>query len=247
MVDGTAPETGFAGNVAAGIQGPRPPAGFTLIDLLVALAVVSVLAAVILPLLAQARAGSRRALCLGNVRQVNGAVLQFANDHAHTLPQMDDSPPPGGWWWYKEQVKGYADLSGTSSPSDTVFACPDDRGYGEGTDKPQPFCRSKKHDYTSYVFNGVNLPGMPNVAGREVAAIKEPSLTLLVMEWTAHAPLSWHRSRTGRANTPFYTDAESVVGFVDGRADCIKIHYDGLNAAYTRDPAPGYGYKYSGD
>ena len=66
------------------------------------------------------------------------------------------------------------------------------------------------------------------------------------MEWVAHAPLSWHRSRTGRANTPFYNDAESVVGFVDGRVALIKVYYDGLNAAYTRDPAPGYNYKYSG-
>jgi hypothetical protein len=67
------------------------------------------------------------------------------------------------------------------------------------------------------------------------------------MEWTAHAPLSWHRSRTGQDNTPFYTDAESVVGYVDGHVAFIPIYYDGLNAAYTRDPASGYQYKYSGD
>jgi len=100
---------------------------------------------------------------------------------------------------------------------------------------------------TSYVFNGVNLPGVPNIAGREVSSIKAPARTLLVMEWTAHAPLSWHRSRTGQANTPFYNDAQSVVGFVDGHAALTKIYYDGLNAAYTRDPAPGYAYQYSGD
>lgn len=201
----------------------------------------------ILPVAAQARAKSRRTRCLANLKQVNGAVLQFAGDHDQALPRMDSSPPPGGWWWYKEQVKGYAGLSGESSPTDKVFGCPDDRGYGEGTEKPPPFSQSRKHDYTSYAFNGVNLPGIPNVAGREVSSIKEPSRTLLVMEWTAHAPLSWHRSRTGRANTPFYSDAESVVGFVDGHVAFIPLYYDGLNAAYTRDPAPGYAYRYSGD
>jgi hypothetical protein len=222
-------------------------AAFTLTDLLVTLAALSVLVAIILPLVAQFRGKSRVALCLGNMRQIDSAVLKFADDHEHTLPRMEGSPAPGGWWYYKEEVKGYLGLSGASSVRDKVFACPEDRGYGEGTEKPQPFCRSKKHDYTSYVFNGVNLPGIPNIGEREVSSIREPARTLLVMEWTAHAPLSWHNSRTGPANTPFYSDAESVVGFVDGHVALTRIFYDGLNAAYTRDPAPGYDYKYSGD
>ena len=46
---------------------------------------------------------------------------------------------------------------------------------------------------------------------------------------------------------PFYNDAQSVVGFVDGHVAYTKIYYDGINAAYTRDPAPGYDYQYSGD
>jgi type II secretory pathway pseudopilin PulG len=221
--------------------------GFGLTDLLVTLAVLSVVVAAAAPVVARVRAKSRLALCLGNVRQVNQAVLQFADGHDHVLPRMENSPAPGGWWYYKEQVKGYVGLTGASSPDDKVFACPDDRGYGEGREKPQPFCRSRKFNYTSYVFNGVNLPGIPNVAGQEVSSIVEPSRTLLVMEWTAHAPLSWHRSRTGQANTPFYCDAESVVGFVDGHVAFTKIYYDGLNAAFTRDPAPGYDYRYSGD
>jgi prepilin-type processing-associated H-X9-DG protein len=67
------------------------------------------------------------------------------------------------------------------------------------------------------------------------------------MEWCAHAPLSWHKSRTGRKNQPFYNDAMSVVGFVDGHVSFSKIYYDGYNAAYMRDPIPGYQYKYSGN
>ena len=171
------------------------------------------------------------------------AVLSYADGNSGKLPDTDPSLKGGVWWWYKEQVKADLGLRGPSSPADKVFACPDDRGYEEG----KPFRLSAKFDYGSYVFNGVNLPGIPNVAGRAVNAIQDPSVTLLVMEWAAHAPLSWHRSRTGKKNQPFYSDAESVVGFADGRVESIKIYYDGLNAAYTRDPIPGYRYKYSGD
>ena len=56
-----------------------------------------------------------------------------------------------------------------------------------------------------------------------------------------------HHSKTGRANTPFYDNAESMVGFVDGHVDFVPIYFDGINPAYTRDPIGGYDYKYSGD
>jgi prepilin-type N-terminal cleavage/methylation domain-containing protein len=152
---------------------------FTLTELLATLAVLSILAGIALPLAAKVKSNAKLKVCLANVNQINRAVLQFAQDHEQTLPKMEGRPAPGGWWWYKEDVKGYAGLKGASSPNDKVFACPDDRGYGEGTEKPLPFCRSGRHDYTSYVFNGVNLPGIPSVAGREISSIKEPSRTLL--------------------------------------------------------------------
>lgn len=220
---------------------------FTRTDLLVILAVLSVLAAVVQTARVHAASQARLGQCLANVPQVNRAVLQYATDHGQRLPLLDPSPAPGGWWWYKELVKGYAGLRTASSSNDTVFACPDDRGYADGPARPLPFCLSQRHDFTSYVFNGVNLPGVPNLAGRTLSSVSRPTHALLVMEWTAHAPLSWHRSRTGRANTPFYNDAESVVGFADGHVALVRLYYDGLNAAYTRDPAPGYDYTYSGE
>ncbi len=217
--------------------------GFTFPDFLVVVAVLMVLAAILLPIVARKRADSRQAQCAANLQQVTRALLMYGTEHRDTLPLIEPSPPTGTWWWYKEKVKGYAGLNGPSSPRDRVFACPDDRGY----DDQGPFYLNKKFDYGSYVFNGVNLPGVPNIAGWTVGSIKDPAKTLLVMEWTAHPPLSWHKSRTGKKNQPFYSDAENMVGFVDGHVKFIRIYYDGFDAAFTRDPIPGYEYKYSGD
>jgi prepilin-type processing-associated H-X9-DG protein len=228
---------------------PRPVnrGAFNATDLMVIVATVSVLLALVVPFIVRARATSRLNVCLANLKQVNRAVLEFAEGNSRTLPNMTGRTAPGGWWSYKEQVKPLLGLNGPASTADKVFACPDDRGYGDGSDETTPFCRSAKYSFTSYVFNGVNVPGVPSIDGRKLDTIREPARTLLVMEWTAHAPLSWHRSRTGDANTPFYNDAESVVGFVDGHVALTRIFYDGLNAAYTRDPGPEYSYKYSGD
>jgi prepilin-type N-terminal cleavage/methylation domain-containing protein len=219
------------------------PNGFTLTDLLVVVAVVSVVAAIVVGRAASMREKAGLVRCTGNLQQVARAVLAYCNDHNQTLPGADATAPNNLWWWYKEPVKGYLGLTGPSSANDLVFACPSDRGYSD----PMPFRLSPRFDYGSYVFNGVTLPGLPNVAGWPLSSVKNSQRTLLVMEWTAHAPLSWHKSKTGADNMPFYCDAQSVVGFVDGHVSFCKIYYDGFNAAYTRDPIPGYEYQYSGN
>ena len=225
------------------LHGPRSARAFTLTDLLVSVAAFSVLAAILVLGLVDMKEKSRLALCTANLQKVDRAVLDFAAENDHKLPAAAPGDNLSPWWFYKEQVKRYAGLTGESSPSDTVFACPSDRGYSD----PAPFHLSRRFDFSSYVFNGVTLPGtpVPNVAGLPLSAIKQPKRTLLVMEWTAHAPLSWHQSRTGKENSPFYCDAKSVVGFLDGHAGFIPIYYDGYNAAYTQDPIDGYEYQYS--
>ena len=216
---------------------------FTRTDLLVTVATVLVLTALVFTVLTTVRNKSRMNLCTANLQQVNRAVMLYAEDHQKTLPGRAPALPGDLSWWYKEQVKSYAGLSGPSSTNDHVFACPSDRGYSD----PHPFCKNPRFDYSSYAFNGVTLFGTPNIAGWKLLMVNQPRRTLLVMEWAAHAPLSWHRSKTGKANAPFYCDAESVVGFADGHVNLTKIYYDGYNAAYTRDPIPGYDYKYSGN
>jgi hypothetical protein len=224
-------------------QPSAPVAGLTRTDLLVTIAVAAVLAAVVIAPISVTRQSTRLRLCQDNLQQVGRAVLQYSEDHDATLPGLFAGQSGDLWWWYKEQVKGYAGLTGPSSTNDHVFACPMDRGYSD----PRPFFMSARFDYGSYVYNGVPLFATPNIAGWKRSALRQPDRTLLVMEWTAHAPLSWHRSRTGRANAPFYRDAESVAAFADGHVRLTRMYYDGYNAAYTRDPISGYDYRYSGN
>ena len=212
-------------------------------DLLFTVAAIAALAALLVTPLATIRRKARLSLCLANLQQITRAVLLYSEHNRKVLPGVFSGQSGDLWWWYKEQVKGYAGLSGPSSTNDRVFACPDDRGYSH----PGPFWRNGRFDYGSYVYNGVTLPGAPNLSGWPLESVKFPRRTLLVMEWTAHAPLSWHKSRTGRENAPFYCDAQSVVGYVDGHVSFTKIYYDGYNAAYTRNPIAGYDYKYSRD
>jgi hypothetical protein len=199
------------------------------------------LGAILLAWQTHARNDARLNQCTDNLSHVNRATLDYANDNHQRLPASDAGDKHDIWWWYKEKVKTFAGLHGESSEKDALFACPEDRGYSDQT----PFYRTARFDFSSYVFNGVTLPGMPNISGLSLSAVNHPKRTLLVMEWPAHAPLSWHASKTGRRNAPFYCDARNVVGFVDGHVSFTPIYFDGYNAAYTQDPISSYDYQYS--
>jgi hypothetical protein len=217
--------------------------GFSFADLLAVIAVSLLLAALVLPVLARNNAKSKVALCLSNLKEVNHAVQLYADDHRGAVPYQPSVLGKPFWWFYKEMVKSYMGMRGPSSSKDAKFACPNDRGYTDN----KPFRFSERFDYGSYVLNAVDLPGVPSISGRQISSIKSPKTTLMTMEFPAHGPYSWHSLRTGNRKLPFYSDAENVVGFVDGHVKLVKIYYDGINPAFIHDPIPGYEYKYSGD
>jgi prepilin-type N-terminal cleavage/methylation domain-containing protein/prepilin-type processing-associated H-X9-DG protein len=70
--------------------GPRKRA-FTLIELLVVIAIIAILAAILFPVFAQARASARAISCVSNVKQGALAVLMYSQDYDETIPLMDNN------------------------------------------------------------------------------------------------------------------------------------------------------------
>ncbi len=59
---------------------------FTLIEILVVVAIISILAALLLPVLIGARDKARQSACASNLRQVGAAIQMYADDHDSTFP-----------------------------------------------------------------------------------------------------------------------------------------------------------------
>lgn len=114
----------------------RHKSGFTLIELLVVIAIIAILAAILFPVFAQAKAAAKKISCLSNFNQMGKAVVMYNADNDDGMPHSNSDGRPGCWGcgppsypndktWGLEvypYVKNYH-----------VFRCPSDPNANDGS------------------------------------------------------------------------------------------------------------------
>ena len=123
----------------------RRSRGFTLLELLLVMAIIAILSSILLPAVAGARRQAHASVCLNNLRQIGQAVFLYAMDSNDYLPRASMTASLGPpqepfpvWPWgeaivpYLGKKEGFSRYDAEASVIFTalfkgVYRCPDDR------------------------------------------------------------------------------------------------------------------------
>lgn len=192
----------------------RGDCGFTLIEILVVIAIISILASILFPVFARARENARRASCQSNEKQQALGLMLYAQDYDERLPYYSNS---GNRCWF-HLVQPYV-------KSEQIFRCPSAPRYRHS---------SSSNKASQYCLAGLGTAGRKVIYsgfGTHLSQIKEPTRTFMILE-----------SAYSHAKDTEYL--EDGWGYLECRLDNRSIpeegqyvhstrHFDGYNVAFA--------------
>lgn len=139
---------------------------FTLIELLVVIAIIAILAAILFPVFAQAKAAAKKTACLSNLKQIGTGHVLYQGDY-------DDNTVPAGYYasisgsnyvyqyWHGQLISDgtarYDSRAGLLQPymkSEAIQDCSEAKGMALGT-PPMPYAYGLNFNLTqALVVNG---------------------------------------------------------------------------------------------
>ena len=197
--------------------------GFTIIELLVALAIIAVITGLLIPALRVGRLKARAVVCSSNIKQMlnlltiyeqQNGIFPYGFDDSIVLSAVPTESYPGnpsldkvGKWWF--QYLGYIYEANAKAENDSIFWCPS-RCIKDPTPKRNILCGNY----------GVNrsickdLPGPFGIIGSEyvgtplsLSGISHPESILLVVD-SGYSLISWQGATNANIH-PFETKRES--------------------------------------
>ncbi|MDB6058357.1 MAG: hypothetical protein JWO95_2201 [Verrucomicrobiales bacterium] len=242
---------------------------FTLIELLVVIAIIAILASMLLPALARAKASAQQTKCINNMKQWALAYKMYCDENRDFVPQEGNigsliTDPVNAIAWYnaippsiglKALTNMYAAGQYPGVSGSTIFACP-------AAEVPNPL-PSKSYAYFSYGQNNwlcVNAAELAlGYAQTKFSQMRRPAATILMAEVDGNQTKSASKNPSVSGVSPNFvwarhpsnkdqSAARGVFSLADGHAVALKtndvIHhpYDTQGGAAEWDPTRSFNY-----
>ncbi len=227
--------------VQSSVSKRRAQAGFTLVELLVVMAIISVLAGMLLPVLGKVLASGRNTVCQNNLKNLGAAIQLYAGDFGDWLPPACDHPCDGfaQVTWAHLLVRqnylpeGTAALTAANSfgvpdsfknqVSNEIFRCPSRRELG----------LSSFWGYGATEVLGLTTPNNAGTSMTKVGSIQQPTRTCLLTEFYATGPYWWQYSWNPTADTtrPWWPVHLERTGAKSGKSANFLLADAHVNAA----------------
>jgi prepilin-type N-terminal cleavage/methylation domain-containing protein/prepilin-type processing-associated H-X9-DG protein len=197
----------------------RRPRAFTLLELLVVVAIIAIVAALLLPALASAKSKARAIVCLNNQKQWGLGFSFYAEDNDEALPfegfdivAVDSDANRTAWYNIIPPLIDVPALSNAvempTPGTRSIFSCPSAKG------RPNPTLATPSF---MVGYNGRLDPNTAPRTGR--AAVTSPMDTVLMAENT-ESDRAWV---TG-IDAPARHEQRGVFAFVDGHAEFVRTN-----------------------